>query len=214
MKPYKRLGKIANPDDLLSYCKSLRMKASTRSYSAEKGRLEAWIKYGSNLQSLKPQKGENNIRELVRHKILTVSSGYVFPTNSRIDELGYAVMKRATGDPHWDSCFVTTNGGINWHRDHGIFQHFGAIINLGSSATLEIANSYSVELEKGEVKDKSVVNLSHGDVIGFNTKCLHRSIVKNKEDRYMMLFHRFKSGWSSYLPKEIKRAYERRKQQP
>ena len=209
MKPYRRLGVIKNPNDLLKYCQSLNLQSSTRSYSAEKGRLEGWIKYGSNLRSMKPVTSHNYIEPVVQHKILTYSSGYVTPPTNKIEELGKRVMERGTNNPIWHSCFVTNNGGIGWHRDHGIFEHWGVIINLGSDAILEIANNFRLEVKDGDITNKSVLKLKHGQIITLNTKCLHRATIKDKSSRYMMLFHRFKDGWEKHLPEATKRIYER-----
>lgn len=176
--PLKFLGKVANPDDLLDYLNTLRTTNATKS-SYSQGRKEIWIGKGSNLQSVKAE----------RHKILTPeNSPLVIPATKKVNQFCRKTFERATGTPNWDSCLFAKGAGIGWHRDHSIFRPISAIVNIGGDAIIEaMIDRYANE----PGYESQSVYVGHGDIVGINTKHLHRSVVSDS-NRAILLISQFR----------------------
>jgi hypothetical protein len=149
----------------LENVKSLSFDKTVKSSYAP-DRQEVWYGYASNLQSIKD--GRSQVE-------------WVADFPDWMDKL------RVEYFPEANSCLVCrgtrsdSDTSIDWHRDHGNFENLVVMINFGK------ATFYLQTYDEGVV----VNQLNDGDVVGFDSKLLHKS-SQISDERYIITFRKVK----------------------
>ena len=182
-------------ENFRQFCESLNPTTKQSRSSFCPGRPQRWIKSGCNFQSGK------------RFKIFTPPSVMVVRPSDRLDKF----CRRFVQD--WDSACCTADKGIDWHKDHPMFQEWCVMVNLGE-ANFYINPNRSFNLKQAKAgylsKEAECYHLTDGMIVAYNARYWHcTQVPPMQEKRRMSLIIRcWQPGWEEYICDYIQRLPE------
>ena len=197
MHNFEIIGKIPNHHELFNWCEAqfndgqpIGNSYSNLVYRAD----DRWFNWKSNLQGITPDK-----RGLYLHRI-TKSPG-----DNRLNDLGnkllpgfHSALLRRYRPPLKHKGTSLVGGYIKWHADHGIFEGWLAMVNIGAPGQLLLAATKD-QSPFSEQRYYQKIDLKPGHAICFNSKYAHRSLSAQSV-RYSLTFRKFKPGWEKWIP--------------
>ncbi len=180
--------------DFRDFCESLNPTSKQSKSSYSPGRPQRWIKSGCNFQSGK------------RFKIFVLPSLMVTRPSDRLNTFCERLM------PGWDSAIITADQGIDWHKDHPMFEDWCVMVNLGK-ADFWINPNPSFNLKQVKLgyvwKEARKYHLNDGMIVSYNARHWHHTVVPDQQQRRMSLvIRRWKPGWEEYICDYIQRMPE------
>jgi hypothetical protein len=162
-------------------------------------REEKHFGYKSNLNSLKPVRGNNHRQSLIMHRITQEFSSEV------VDALGKALL------PQWNQCTLyrykapyevkgnqVAGGHTQWMCSHSIYFPTQVMICIGE-CTFHLAQPGKMKKPWEQPEEYSSIQLTPGQVIRFDSKLSH-CISPVSANCYHIQFMRFVPGWEKWIP--------------